>query len=69
MMSQTTSPGLGPTTTSDGTLYGAAGLSPRPLPQAAARSSGVQVGDFVQQQPMTAALIALVVGYFIGKLT
>jgi cytochrome c oxidase assembly factor CtaG len=28
-----------------------------------------QIGDFVMQQPMTAALVALVVGYFLGKLT
>ncbi|MBS0642799.1 MAG: hypothetical protein JSS43_23285 [Proteobacteria bacterium] len=33
------------------------------------RSQPDQLGDFVQQQPMTAALVALVVGYFLGKLT
>jgi len=33
------------------------------------RGQADELGDFVQRQPMTAALIALVAGYFIGKLT
>jgi hypothetical protein len=33
------------------------------------RAQSDQIGDFVMQQPMTAALVALVVGYFLGKLT
>jgi hypothetical protein len=28
-----------------------------------------QLADFVQQQPLTAALVALVVGYLLGKIT
>jgi hypothetical protein len=57
--------GAGPETAIDGTL-GVGSAQPAGQP---ARPVGVEVGDFVQQQPMTAALIALVIGYCIGKLT
>jgi len=33
------------------------------------RSQGDQLAAFVQEQPITAALVALVVGYFLGKIT
>lgn len=28
-----------------------------------------QLADFIQQQPLTAALVALVIGYLLGKMT
>jgi len=69
-MSETTaaSPtGLG-TGTTGSSLYGPSGER---LKAGGRLNSGQsdQIGDFVMQQPMTAALVALVVGYFLGKLT
>ena len=53
---------------SAGALYGPSGER---LPSGWRQNTGQsdQLGDFVLQQPMTAALIALIVGYFLGKLT
>jgi hypothetical protein len=63
-----TTVGAGPATMTKGSLAGGPAQPARQNPPPS-KPLGVEVGDFVQQQPMTAALIALVVGYFIGKLT
>jgi len=49
-------------------LYGASGEPLRTGSQSG-RSQGDQLAAFVQEQPITAALVALVVGYFLGKIT
>jgi hypothetical protein len=49
-------------------LFGPAGEKLQPSGRQRSGQSD-QIGDFVMQQPMTAALVALIVGYFLGKLT
>jgi len=61
--------GVGSSGSSSGTsLYGPSGERLQPGSRQN-HSQSDQIGDFVMQQPMTAALVALVVGYFLGKLT
>jgi hypothetical protein len=47
-------------------LYGASG---EPLRSASGSVRTDQLADFVKQQPFTAALIALDIGYLLGKVT
>jgi hypothetical protein len=47
-------------------LYGAAG---EPLRSTSGSAASDQLADFVKQQPLTAALVALVIGYLLGKVT
>lgn len=47
-------------------LYGASG---EPLRSTSVSAQPDQLADFVKQQPFTAALIALVIGYLLGKVT
>ncbi len=56
------------TSTNGSSLYGPSGERLQPNWRQNQVQSD-QIGDFVMQQPMTAALVALVVGYFLGKLT
>jgi hypothetical protein len=49
-------------------LYGTSGEPFRSDPQATQNQSD-QLADFVKQQPFTAALVALVVGYLLSKVT
>jgi hypothetical protein len=48
-------------------LYDAAGEPLRPNTRPTQGQTD-QIAEFIQQQPVTAALIALVVGYFWGKI-
>jgi hypothetical protein len=52
----------------DPKLYNASGelLNARP---GSTSNTTDQLADFVKQQPFTAALVALVVGYLLGKVT
>lgn len=50
----------------DTKLYGASG---EPLRSTSASAQSDQLADFVKQQPVTAALVALVIGYLLGKVT
>jgi hypothetical protein len=50
----------------DTKLYGASG---EPLRSSSGTTQTDQLADFVKQQPFTAALVALVVGYLLGKVT
>jgi hypothetical protein len=47
-------------------LYNASG---GPLRSGPGSTQTDQLADFVKQQPFTAALVALVVGYLLGKVT
>jgi hypothetical protein len=49
-------------------LYGATGERLRPTGRQDQNQSD-QLADFIQQQPLTAALVALVIGYLLGKMT
>ena len=50
----------------DTELFGASG---EPLRSTSGPAQSDQVADFVKQQPLTAALVALVIGYLLGKVT
>jgi hypothetical protein len=50
----------------DTKLYGASG---EPLRSTSGSLQTDQLADFVKQQPLTAALVALVIGYLLGKVT
>ncbi len=49
-------------------LYSASGEPLRPRSGSGSASTD-QLADFVKQQPFTAALVALVIGYMLGKIT
>jgi ElaB/YqjD/DUF883 family membrane-anchored ribosome-binding protein len=49
-------------------LYGASGEPLRPSSRSTKNQTD-QLADFVKQQPFTAALVALVIGYLLGKVT
>ncbi len=50
----------------DTKLYGATG---EPLHSTSGSAQSDQLADFVKQQPFTSALVALVIGYLLGKVT
>jgi len=51
------------------TSYAASGGLLRAAGQQQPRDQGDQLAAFVQQQPLTAALVALAVGYILGKIS
>ena len=63
----TAAAGLGNPPAGGGKLYSASGEPLRE--QRKARDQRDQLAAFVQDQPVTAALIALIGGYFLGKIT
>jgi hypothetical protein len=50
-------------------LYGASGEPLRTRSRSTPDQTTDQLAGFVQQQPFTAALVALVLGYLLGKVT
>ncbi len=63
----TMAPGAaGETRSGDTRLYSASGEA---LRSGSASTQTDQLADFVKQQPFTAALVALVIGYLLGKVT
>jgi hypothetical protein len=50
----------------DTKLYGASG---EPLRSTSGSAQSDQLAEFVKQQPFTAALVALVIGFLLGKVT
>ncbi len=62
----TMAPGAPETRNTDTRLYSASG---EPLRSGSGSTQTDQLADFVKQQPFTAALIALVIGYLLGKVT
>jgi hypothetical protein len=61
-----TASGVPGTRATDPKLYGVSG---QPLGSTSGSMQTDQLADFVKQQPFTAALIALVIGYLLGKVT